>query len=978
MILKNKTNIVVRNNRSLVIYRLLGLVCLGVLLLFALFWMSGLDLFKNKSTISSSTGYTLLADAEDTLGGKFQLNGYELEGGAYQSADYAFEGKYSMKLEAPDAQYGFGYEIPNVMQGDEVTVKVWMYSPFGNMGCITLSSNGEDKIYSESCEAWEEKGDWLLLELSVYISKKLEDNRLKIFCYNLSAQTVYFDNLSYKIAAKDNNSWQPETVQLVLKEGEYLKLKEKRNEALKRGVLLSEDDSWVKGALYPKDYKADKIKVSLRLKGDWTDHLKGEHWSFRVETEATKSWNRLKVFSLQTPQTRSYLHEWVLHQFFKYEDVLTPRYDFINLILNDKDLGLYVYEEHFVKQIPEYNLKREGPIVKFTENGFWEGQLQVKKTKGKVHPAVGTNKAHPDIRPFKEGKTFKSENLAQQFEIAQNLMYAYQFGLKPAKDIFDLDILAKYFVITDIMGGHHGVVWHNQRYYYNPVIGKLEPIGFDGFGETVETWLEEPFIGANRSDPTRPQEWFNRLFLDADFLQKYYYYLDKFTAEQYLKDFTDTIRVDLLERLAVIRKHKTDYSFSPRYFYKRAAVIRVALMPTETVLQSRTIEPGLIALCNRHAVPLEVIGTTTAKDGMLFRLDSVALVYTTLGYKLPDYSYQIQVPKAAKYLVYKLPGIAQLYYAEINPWSVPEAYTPMQELAANLRTEHPAYYYDAAAHKVVFKKDGKTSEPIIIPANHQVLFEAGTKLDITQKAFVISYSPVHFYGTQEEPILIHSSDASANGFTVIKAADKSLMNYTTFSNFNTLAYKGWNLTGAVTFYESDVDISNSVFTKNHCEDALNIIRSKFKFYKSTVSHTFGDGFDADFCTGLVDKGYFYETGNDGIDFSTSVITIKDTKIENAGDKGISIGEQGTSTVINTTIDGAVIGIASKDLSKVTVVSANLKNCQEGFAAYQKKPEYGGGFIYVQDYTAEGVKTLYRILPGSELTLIDKEIKGDNL
>ena len=128
----------------------------------------------------------------------------------------------------------------------------------------------------------------------------------------------------------------------------------------------------------------------------------------------------------------------------------------------------------------------------------------------------------------------------------------------------------------------------------------------------------------------------------------------------------------------------------------------------------------------------------------------------------------------------------------------------------------------------------------------------------------------------------------------------------------------------------------------------------------------------------MDKGYFYETGNDGIDFSTSVITIKDTKIENAGDKGISIGEQGTSTVINTTIDGAVIGIASKDLSKVTVVSANLKNCQEGFAAYQKKPEYGGGFIYVQDYTAEGVKTLYRILPGSELTLIDKEIKGDNL
>ena len=202
-------------------------------------------------------------------------------------------------------------------------------------------------------------------------------------------------------------------------------------------------------------------------------------------------------------------------------------------------------------------------------------------------------------------------------------------------------------------------------------------------------------------------------------------------------------------------------------------------------------------------------------------------------------------------------------------------------------------------------------------------------------------------GEEEAPILIHSSDGTANGVTVLQAKNKSTINYTTFSNLNTLAYKGWNLTGAVTFFESDVDIRKSIFTKNHCEDALNIIRSTFLFENSTVSQTFADGFDADFCTGLVKHSYFYKTGNDGIDFSSSDITIEDCTIEKVGDKGISIGEEGKAKIRNTTIDGAVIGIASKDFSKVIVYSATLKNCEQGFSAYQKKPEYGGAYIFVE-------------------------------
>ena len=50
-----------------------------------------------------------------------------------------------------------------------------------------------------------------------------------------------------------------------------------------------------------KNKTSEKIKAKLRLKGDWLDHLKGDQWSFRVETASDKSWNRLKTFSIQNP-----------------------------------------------------------------------------------------------------------------------------------------------------------------------------------------------------------------------------------------------------------------------------------------------------------------------------------------------------------------------------------------------------------------------------------------------------------------------------------------------------------------------------------------------------------------------------------------------------------------------------------------------------------------------------------------------------
>lgn len=931
------------------------------------------DLFNKKEVQG-----TLLADAETKEGDFFVLNEHKVDGAIAQTSAEAYDGRHSLKLSKNSVSYGFSTQLTDVFVGDEVTVKVWVRSPSKQVARLAVTSLDGKSTYLQN-EKFDFTSEWQQIEVSLDVTSPLKGNTLKIYCFNFNEAPVYFDNLSYSknssYEADLVKDWQPDNIHIFVKEGEFNKLKQKRYEAIQQGMLISSDDSWVKGAIFPKAQKEAKINVKMRLKGDWTDHLLGDKWSFRVATQTDKSWDRLKTFSLQNPSTRGYLLEWVLHEFFKYEDVLTTRYDFINMKLNHKSLGLYVCEEHFLKQLPEFSKKKEGPIIRFVESGFWEAQLQQFKLDADLDGELVVGS--PDIKPFSEGKTFKTPVLAEQYKIAQNLLYQYQYGLKPAEEIFDLDLLAKYYVIMDITAGYHGIAWHNQRYYYNPVTGKLEPIGFDGFTEIgLDHTPEKPFLGIDLSAIKGNKELHRKLFRDNGFLRKYHQYLEKFSNEAYVKAFTNSIATPLYARLKVVQQEKPDYNFSIQYLYKRASNILNALYPNSASLQSKTVKPGLIAVCNRHQIPIEIIGTMSQAGGVVTYLDTARVIYTTRFKDLPDYSERIAVSNKAKFFVYRVIGLEKNFYASINPWPIPEGLSPVQELKSTLQENHPAYVYTPGQKHIIFNKNAVVDQAIVIPAGHNITFKPGTKIDIIKGAFILSYSPVQFLGTEEAPIIVQSSDRSARSFSVIQAEGQSQVEHTLFSKLGAFSYKGWNLPGSVNFYESDVNIYHSTFSDNSCEDILNIVSSTFDFQYNTLSNTFGDGFDADFCRGTVAHCQFNNSGNDAIDFSTSVVTIRDSKIKTAGDKGISMGEQGTATIINTTIEDALIGIASKDLSRTIVTNVTLKNCVTGFSAYQKKPEYGHGFIQVHSYHSENLGTLHKILPGSKMILVGQEVLGN--
>ncbi len=278
------------------------------------------------------------------------------------------------------------------------------------------------------------------------------------------------------------------------------KLYQKREEALKKGILIKEDDSLVPAQIR---YLDKTVKVKLRLKGDWTDHLTGDKWSYRIQVKGKDELFGMRRFSIQHPKVRGYQAELLFFETLKHVGVLAPRLIFVDVIINGNKIGIMALEEHFSKELLEANARREGVIVRFDESLLWEARI----SKGEWYDDnVFHNYQSSTIDAFGSSKIAKSKKLSSDYATAVGLLRGFVDGTIAASDVFDADLMGKYLAVVEIWGARHSVYWHNQRFYLNPITMKLEPIGFDANLQQRKpinslAGQTEPFVVALLQDP---------------------------------------------------------------------------------------------------------------------------------------------------------------------------------------------------------------------------------------------------------------------------------------------------------------------------------------------------------------------------------------------------------------------------------------------------------------------------------------------
>jgi hypothetical protein len=436
-----------------------------------------------------------------------------------------------------------------------------------------------------------------------------------------------------------------------------------------------------------------------------------------------------------------------------------------------------------------------------------------------------------------------------------------------------------------------------------------------------------------------------------------------------------------------------DYLYDSKLLEHNKLVLKKSLNPSTAIkveFLNKDEKSFGVTIKNISIFPIKIIGLNfeTKKSISILSEETVVLkdYRDTINFDLPRSFENLFVHKKKKEtgfilekdiaklkITYQIFGLEKRFYSEIIPYQPKANYDKKMDIfRQKVSLEHLDFLAVDSIKKIIqFTKSFTLKEPLILPKNYTITSKKGIKINIIDGGKIISHSAFQLQGTKEQPITFFSKDHNGQGILILAEGQKSILKYVNFIGLTNLSHGLWSTSSAVTFYESPVDLDYIKIRDNTSEDALNIVRSKFKMTNSSFVNTQSDAFDGDFVNGYINSCVFEQIGNDAIDISGSDLDISNIRINKVGDKGISVGENSRIKAKKVSISNSEIAIAGKDLSEARLNNINIKNTKLGFTAFQKKPEFGPSKIYVENVTMEAVETKY-LIENTSLLLVNKD------
>ncbi len=823
--------------------------------------------------------------------------------------------------------------------------------------------------------------------------------RLKTEAEVQSVITTADKNISDEVRLYENNGLP--TLYIDLKFKYYRQMLEKRDEALKVGILQTTDDDFVPATVALND--GTKMDADIRLKGDWVDHLKGDKWSFRIQLKDDDQVMGFRQFSIQTPETRNYLYEWAIHQNMIEENILTTRYHFVNVLLNGKLLGIYGIEEHFTGELIESQGRRQGVIIRFDEENLWDkwAYFFANGIRFIGNGWTSTTEKTADISSFQSGKIQLDPVLSAEAETARSLLQSYENGTLPASQVFDVRLMGRFFAISDLWAACHGTNWHNMRFYYNPITTRLEPVIFDAipFDECKLDATKNFIFDAG-----------NSIFNDDDIKRAYAEELYRITRPGYiesLKQKYDPQAQSYTQALKVEYDHG-GLDVNWQRLTERQVFLNLWFTPPNPVKGAYSISginPGdtnpvvlKVELTNISSLPVDVVGFEV--DGEPLQMGKIEPA-TLSSYKgsetVPNYVlYSVPLSDTNKWMdpkslpkldaIVRLGGLQPEIKVKLNGVMTPAEISigplPQTVGTKELLAKYPFLSASPNGDQLLISPGvWDIQGDLVIPENVTLHVAPGTVLRFEQGAVLLAQGAVNLLGTANDPILFTAKDPQKGwgGVEVLHAGKESIWKYAKIEQTHGISRQGWILTGGITFFASDITLDHAIIGNNQTEDAINVVHGKFTFINTEFENTFADAFDSDFSSGEIRDCYFHDIQGDAVDVSGTHATLTNLRIQNITDKGFSIGENSHIQAENISMDTIGIGVASKDLSSVHIMDSEIRNARyAGLAAYIKKPVFGPASITAENVTLSDSLQLCVVQVGSTIQLNGKAMPQQDL
>jgi len=244
---------------------------------------------------------------------------------------------------------------------------------------------------------------------------------------------------------------------------------EKRNAALRTGVLTTSDDGFVPASI---DVAGRTVPVKLRLAGDRPDLLEGEKWPLRVRAKGDGHVFGMRRLDLRAPEVRGFRAKGMFFEHLKREDILAPRFFFfVDVTLNGRHIGLMALEESCSAELLESQQRRDGPMLRFDTPPGAAG------LGGAIAMDSAALAAETVVAPLRPRHMARSRTLSRNLETGTKLLRAYLGGTLDAGDVFDTDLIGRFLAVAELWGAQHALQWQNLRFYFNPLTARLEPVG---------------------------------------------------------------------------------------------------------------------------------------------------------------------------------------------------------------------------------------------------------------------------------------------------------------------------------------------------------------------------------------------------------------------------------------------------------------------------------------------------------------------
>ncbi len=712
---------------------------------------------------------------------------------------------------------------------------------------------------------------------------------------------IKFKTLKYLLVNNDL-----ENIEILIDQQNLYKLEFERKKKLKDKFY-----NFNKFADATIDYNNDKFNVKLRLKGDRSIHWSNKkNSSYKVDIKGEKRLWGLEEFSIQKPITRNYIYEYIFHKLLEKNNLISLKYFFINLKINDLNSGIYAVEEGFSKELIERNKRRNGPIFGLNEIEGVE---------------------YPKVIYDLYSKNYWIKNNPKLIEAAFSKLNLLKDNKIEIDKIFDLNEWAKFFAIIDYSNALHGSLSKSVKLYYNPATGKFEPIGFDG--HYYELNPANDFIILDFLNPLNnscnhvcyDRKWFGKFLKDnkgnpnKKFIKLYIDQLNKIASDEFLVNFKQK---NLKEIQHFNEQLSSEISVKDRGLYKGLGYF----IFDDKFLDQRHkfIKKKLNKILYENNIKTHLEGGKIKfifnKDDSIKKLSKVC----NNGVNTDEYVFNnsyIDFDENCKLFFNQNEISASKNLDLSNNYQVKKSLdiTTLPEI--NLDKE--LYYLDS---------DLTITQDLHLPENKNLIINEGVKISITNKSVFESLGSIKFDGSLQNPIILNGNKEGS----IILKNNKYTINNTTINNFNNPQIEDKILHGGLNIISSELEVLNLIIKNSQSEDAINIVSSNTKIKNLVIENSFSDGIDIDFGNVSFSKITCSNIKNDCFDASGANVNGEQIISKNSNDKAISFGENSSGHINLVNLEDNFLGIAVKDGSTLKIDTGVFNGNNYDASIFKKK------------------------------------------